>query len=301
MSFFRLDADLEIGAVFEVTGGALKISLKRDIKELTRSHSGRVYDVGQIGSLLKIHLGRKVIFATVRLLRLKTDEEAAALSSQADSSTSDPDSRVLEADLLGEGWLRSSDGRLRFKRGVSNYPLPTQAVHLITKEETEELFRSAEEAKEDGINRHVAIGTYVGATRVNCRADIDKLFGQHCAVLGSTGSGKSSAVAAIVHSLLQHSAQEGAKICPSVILIDPHGEYPAAFDNKAKVYRAYDALGQGENIASNLLLPYWLMSSDEFRSLLIGKTEFEATSQANTVYKALACQVGGSRFGAIGA
>ena len=30
------------------------------------------------------------------------------------------------------------------------------------------------------------------------------------------------------------------------------------------------------------------MSSDEFRSLVIGKTEFEATSQANTVYKALA-------------
>ena len=41
-------------------------------------------------------------------------------------------------------------------------------------------------------------------------------------------------------------------------------------------------------MASNLILPYWLMSGDEFRSLLIGKTEFEATSQANTVYKALA-------------
>ena len=30
------------------------------------------------------------------------------------------------------------------------------------------------------------------------------------------------------------------------------------------------------------------MTSDEFRSLVVGKTEFEATSQANTVYKALA-------------
>ena len=29
------------------------------------------------------------------------------------------------------------------------------------------------------------------------------------------------------------------------------------------------------------------MSSEEFRSLVVGKTEFEATSQANTVYKAL--------------
>ena len=288
MSIFRMDRDLQIGTVFEVTGGALKISLNRDIKELTRSHSGRVYDVGQIGSLLKIHLGRKIIFATVRLLRLETDEEAAALSTQIASSSTSLDRRVLEADLLGEGWLRSSDGRLRFNRGVSNYPLPLQAVHLITKEETEELFRSAEEVKDGDISKHVVIGTYVGATRVDCRADIDKLFGQHCAILGSTGSGKSSAVAAIVHSVLEHAARKGVKSRPCIILIDPHGEYPAAFGEKAKVYRAYDALGQGGIVGSNLVLPYWLMSGDEFRSLLIGKTEFEATSQANTVYKALA-------------
>ena len=266
---------------------ALKIFISRDIKELTRSHHGRVYDVGQIGSLLKIHLGRKIIFATVKLLRLQTDEEASALSSQIEHSPVDPASRILEADLLGEGWYRPTDGRLRFNRGVSNYPLPLQAVHLITKEETEELFRSAEGVRDDGIKKHVTIGTYVGATRVACRADIDKLFGQHCAILGSTGSGKSSAVAAIVHSVLEHTAREGRETRPSIILIDPHGEYANAFGNKAKVYQAYDALGQGGIIRSNLILPYWLMSSDEFRSLLIGKTEVEATSQANTVYKAL--------------
>ena len=209
MSIFRIDPDLEIGTVFEVTGGALKIFISRDIKELTRSHRGRVYDVGQIGSLLKIHLGRKIIFATVKLPRLQTDEEAYALSSQIEHSPVDPASRILEADLLGEGWYRPSDGRLRFNRGVSNYPLPLQAVHLIKKEETEELFRSAEDVRDDGIKKHVTIGTYVGATRVACRADIDKLFGQHCAILGSTGSGKPSAVAAIVHSVLEHTAREG--------------------------------------------------------------------------------------------
>lgn len=56
MSAFLLDADLEIGSVFEVTGSAIKIALKRDITELTRSYSGRVYDVGQIGSIVKCTL-----------------------------------------------------------------------------------------------------------------------------------------------------------------------------------------------------------------------------------------------------
>ena len=75
MMAFSLDADLEIGTVFEVAGNAIKVTLKRDITELTRSHSGRVYDVGQIGSIIKMHLGRRIIFATVKLLRLQSDED----------------------------------------------------------------------------------------------------------------------------------------------------------------------------------------------------------------------------------
>jgi len=287
MTPFSLDRDLEIGTVFEVAGNAIKIALKRDITELTRSHSGRVYDVGQIGSIIKMHLGRRIIFATVRLLRLQSDEEVAALAAPHVKPV-DQDRRVIEADLLGEAWFNSAERQLNFKRGVSTYPLPLQAVHLLTKEETEQLFASAERARDDGPDRHVPIGSYVGATRVACKANIDRLFGHHCAILGSTGSGKSSAVAAVLHSVLEHKCRPEKDTRPCIILIDPHGEYASAFEGKAKIYRAYDALGQNADNVDTLKLPYWLMSSDEFRSLVIGKTEFEATSQANTVYKALA-------------
>lgn len=286
MSEFRINSDLEIGTVFEVAGSAIKISLKRDITELTRSFSGRVYDVGQIGSIVKLHLGRRIIFATVKLLRLQTDEESAALGAP-DRGATNQDKRVIEADLLGEAVFNSSNNSLLFRRGVSTFPLPLQAVHLTTKEEIELLFQSVETARDDGIQSYVPIGSYIGATSVECRANIDRLFGQHCAVLGSTGSGKSSAVAAIIHSVLEHPLRAGADTKPTIILIDPHGEYSSAFGDLAQVYRAYDSLVLGEEGASNLKLPYWLLSSDEFRSLVIGKTEFEATSQANTVYKAL--------------
>lgn len=287
MSAFLLDTDLEIGTVFEVAGSAIKIALRRDITELTRSHCGRVYDVGQIGSIVKMHLGRRILFATVRLLRLQSDEEAAALSPTQGKSF-DQDRRVIEADMLGEAWFNPAQNELSFKGGVSTYPLPLQAVHLITKEETDKPFASAEKASEDGADRLVPIGSYIGATRVSCRANMDKLFGHHCAILGSTGSGKSSAVAAVIHSILEHQCRPEQGVRPCIILIDPHGEYTSAFGNRAKVFRAYDALGNNPDDVSTLKLPYWLMSSDEFRSLVIGKTEFEATSQANTVYKALA-------------
>lgn len=286
MTPYSLDPDLEIGTVFEVAGNSIKLALKRDITELTRSHSGRVYDVGQIGSIVKMHLGRKLLFASVKLLRLQTDEETAAIS-KSQNRPADQDRRVIEADLLGEARFNSAEKKLIFKRGVSTYPLPLQSVHLITKEETEQLFASAEGLSDDGIDCLVPIGTYVGATRVPCRANIDRLFGHHCAILGSTGSGKSSAVAAVLHSVLEHKCRPGVGTRPCIVLVDPHGEYASAFAGKAQVFRAYNALGYGADDSTTLRLPYWLMSSDEFRSLLIGKTEFEATSQANTVYKAL--------------
>lgn len=53
------------------------------------------------------------------------------------------------------------------------------------------------------------------------------------------------------------------------------------------MYRAYDPIGHEQAQGEPIKLPYWLMSADEFRSLAIGKTEFEATSQNNVIYKAL--------------
>lgn len=288
MSVFKIDKDLEVGAVFEVAGGSIKIALQKDISELTRSYGGRVYDVGQIGSILKLHMGRKILLATVRLLRLQTDEEAASLSTASALPHSTPDKRVIEAELLGEASYNAADSKLQFRRGVSTYPLPLQAVHLTTKDEIELIFQSAELSRSQSEGSTVPIGVYVGATKVACRADVDKLFGQHSAILGSTGSGKSSAVASIIHSVLNYAPPGKDTLQPNIILIDPHGEYASAFRSRAQVYCAYDAIGAGAGGASNLSLPYWLMSGDEFRSLLIGKTEFEATSQSNTVYKALA-------------
>ncbi|WP_171233045.1 ATP-binding protein [Ruegeria sp. HKCCA4812] len=287
MTDFAVEPGLEIGTVFEVAGNSIKIALDKRITELTRGYRGRSYSVGQLGSVIKLHVGRKVIFATVSLLRLQSDEEAAAIAASTGSAVSTFDKRVIEADLLGEAWWQPKEEKLDFRRGISTFPLPLQSVFLMTKGETERLYASVESARDDGIDCHVAIGDYVGATRVACRANIDKLFGQHSAILGSTGSGKSGTVASILHSVIAHQPIEGQPSNPRIVIIDPHGEYAAAFGDDASLYRAYDAPNEAAVEHANLKLPFWLMSSDEFRSLIVGKTENEATSQSNIVYKAL--------------
>ncbi len=284
MNSFDLISDLKVGHIVEVSGTTIRVELSGDVTELTRTYEGRVYPIGQIGSIVKIHFGRRLVFGFVTLLRMRSEE----LLEVAKPIPPDADQRLMEVELFAEGMWNAADQKLMFIRGVTTYPLPRQSVHLLTREETTQIYSAAEGPQGDGEHSPlVSFAYYVGADNAICRANVDKMLGMHCAVLGSTGSGKSGAVAALLHSMLEHSSVPGAACHPRILIIDPHGEYSHAFKDRAIVYRAYDPLGNEEGVGVPITLPYWLMSADEFRTLVIGKTEHEATSQSNIIYKAI--------------
>ena len=284
-NLFSPRPELKIGRIVEVSGNALRIELDDNINELVRAVDGQNYSIGQVGSVVKVHFGRKILFAFVRLLRMKSE-----VLEEGDNKPilSSDDSRMLEADLFGQGVWSSSSDRLSFSRGVETYPLPLQNAYLCLNRELESVYKAAEfSARDNEVSPMVPIGNYVGSNSAVCRANIDKLFGHHFAVLGSTGSGKSGTVSSILHSVLEYE-KDGSQLNPKIIMIDPHGEYAKAFGDNAQVFRAYNEASANEASGDMLELPYWLMSSDELRSLIIGKTEFEATSQNNIVYEAVA-------------
>jgi uncharacterized protein len=284
MNRFDFISDLMIGHIVEVSGTSIRVELSGDVTELTRTYEGRVYPIGQIGSIVKVHFGRRLVFGFVTLLRMRSEE----LLEIAKPIPPDADQRLMEVELFAEGVWNATDQKLWFARGVTTYPLPRQSVHLLTRDETSQIYSAAEGQQNAGdYSPLVPFASYVGADNAICRANVDKMLGMHCAVLGSTGSGKSGAVAALLHSMLEHIPEPGMASHPRILIIDPHGEYGHAFKDRAKVYRAYDPLGNEETTGAPIGLPYWLMSADEFRTLVIGKTEQEATSQNNIVYKAI--------------
>ncbi len=265
--------NLAIGKIIEVDGSHIIAELDPKITELSRIYAGESYPIGQFGSILKIHFGRRIIYALVGRLRMKSEYQAE----RGIVPTSSSDERIVEADLLGEGeWiLDTSSGKekwkLFFDRGVSTYPLPQQTIYLTPKSELQFIY-----GKRKG--NVVEIGQHVGAGSTPCFADLNELLGKHTAVLGSTGSGKSATVAAIIHSILERGATlEYEKWNPRIIILDPHGEYGNAFSQHKKL-----STDEG-----TLSLPYWLLNFQETVSLLIGKTEFVATSQSNIVKSAL--------------
>lgn len=284
MNTFDFISDLKIGHIVEVSGTTIRVELSGDVTELTRTYEGRVYPIGQIGSIVKVHFGRRLVFGFVTLLRMRSEE----LLEIAKPIPPDADQRLMEVELFAEGVWNAADQKLRFVRGVTTYPLPRQSVHLLTREETVQIYSAAEGQQNDGeYSPLVPFAHYVSADNAVCRANVDKMLGMHCAVLGSTGSGKSGAVAALLHSMLDHIPEPNTACHPRILVIDPHGEYGHAFKERAIAYRAYDPLGSEETTGSPISLPYWLMSAEEFRLLVIGKTEREATSQNNIIYKAL--------------
>jgi hypothetical protein len=96
----------------------------------------------------------------------------------------------------------------------------------------------------------------------------DKLFGRHLAVLGNTGSGKSCSVAGIIRWSLEATISgtaDGAKAArPNArfIILDPNGEYAAAFEDGTLPARHYAVGGGGGT--KPLTVPGWLWTGQEW-------------------------------------
>jgi hypothetical protein len=262
-------SNLEVGTIIEVDGTRIVAELDPKITELTRVFGGTIYPIGQFGSIVKIHFGARLIFGYVGRLRMKSEyDREKGFAPEAGGSA-----RIIEADLFGEGeWIFDKDEwKLCFERGVTTFPLPQQKVYLTPREELGFIYG-------EGTGPTILLGEHVGSGGTPCYAEMNDLLGKHTAILGSTGAGKSGTVAAILHAILGrgHDAKL-AKWHPQIVILDPHNEYGAAFPKHARLCTD----------EASLCLPYWLLNLQETIGLLIGKTEFVATSQANIVKTAL--------------
>ena len=262
-------SNLEIGAVIEVDGTHIIAELDPKITELARVYGGIIYPIGQFGSIIKIHYGARLIFGYVGRLRMKSEyEREKGLTPESSGSA-----RIIEVDLFGEGeWVFDKDvWRLDFERGVTTFPLPQQKVYLTPRTELGFIYG-------EGTGPVILLGEHVGSGGTPCYAEMNELLGKHTAILGSTGAGKSGTVAALLHAILDRGSDAGHQNWhPQIVVLDPHNEYGAAFPDHVRLCTDENSLG----------LPYWLLNFQETVNLLIGKTEFVATSQANIVKTAI--------------
>ena len=172
--------NLSIGKIIEVDGSRIIAELDPSISDLSRVFAGENYPIGQFGSIIKVHFGRRSIYGLVSRLRMKADYQLEKGLPVASS-----DERIIEADLFGEGeWRRKGEDEftLEFERGVATYPLPQQTIYLTPKSELRFIYGDAKGAV-------IQLGEHVGSGGAPCYAELNELLGKHTAILGSTDEG----------------------------------------------------------------------------------------------------------------
>ena len=225
-----------IGRVRHVLGATVTVALDDDLAGIMPIYRGEIHRVGQIGSLVRIPQGLVDLIATVELVGIA--ELAGPLQP---TESAQRDQRWLQVQLLGE----IDRGTGRFHRGVGTYPGLDDPVHFATPEQLTAIFPEPD-------CEHLRLGRLAAAENVPLCVDSSRFVVRHAAVVGSTGSGKTSAVA----SLLQGFVRGGWQAA-NIVVIDPHGEYGQALANAACVK---SVLAAGE---SGLRLPFWALSANE--------------------------------------
>ena len=231
-----------LGTVAVVSGPSVSVQLAPSVSSGLSIIDGRTYRVGQVGSFVRIPQGYQELFGIV------SDVGSSAIPDGV-GVTGEDTGRWMKIQLVGE-----SVGE-HFGRGTSQYPNIGDSVHITTESGLFRIYGA-------GDSGHITIGSLSSAESIAAKLSLDELVTRHSAVLGSTGSGKSTMVA----SLLQAIA-DGHK-CPSgrILMIDIHGEYASAFSGEATVF----TIEPQENHEQRLLIPYWALGISDILSFLTG-------------------------------
>jgi uncharacterized protein len=152
---------------------------------------------------------------------------------------------VGRIDLMGE-IVAEKSGERRFQAGVAAYPKLGSAVIGAGSDELRVIFGLASPST-------IEVGCLRQDASIAAAVDVEELVRKHFAIVGSTGSGKSSALALILRKIM---AAHGDL---RMLLIDAHNEYAECFDGRAEVFGP-----------ANLKLPFWLFSFDELAQIFFG-------------------------------
>ncbi|MER9548339.1 ATP-binding protein [Mesorhizobium sp. M0322] len=240
-----------LGHVGSVAGATISVRQFEGVASGIAIIGGRSYRVGQVGSFVRIPQGYHDLYAII-------SEVGASATPAAFTDAHDRGERWLTVQLVGEIVEAS------FERGISQYPNVNDEVHLVTEDDLSKIY-GAEFAGQ------IVVGRLANAESIPVRLDLDKLVTRHSAVLGSTGSGKSTTVA----SLLRAISMPGGAGFPSarILLLDIHGEYARALGDNAEIFRIAPAEGE-----KPLVIPFWALRPGDMINFLCGKMDDRSTT-----------------------
>lgn len=235
-----------IGTVQDVMGASVTVELGSEtVTGLSFVH-GEGYRIGQVGSFVRIPLGFVDLYGVVSQVgagAAPTNEEKEKIYGN----------RWIKVQMVGESRRGGA-----FERGISQHPTIDDRVHIVTEKDLRAIYGSGDPWD------YVSVGHLASAESIPSLININKLITRHSAVVGTTGSGKSTTVAGLLNSLSDPERYPSARI----ILFDIHGEYAKALRDRSSVLRVSADASKGQK---GLYVPFWALSFDELAALAFGE------------------------------
>jgi len=236
-----------LGHVSAVSGSTITVKLAESLSSGLAMIDGHTYRVGQVGSFVRIPMGYQDLYGVVAEIGAAAAPQPVVVADVDGRDTG----RWMRVELAGEA---TGD---HFERGLSQHPNVDDAVHLVTQKDLRRIYGSAEEDQ-------IEIGTLSSAENIVVRLSLDALVTRHSAIVGSTGSGKSTTVASLLRSVVR-TAENVAASGARILLLDVHGEYSAALGDLAKTFSASPSPGE-----EPLFVPYWALEAGELLDFVAG-------------------------------
>lgn len=235
-----------IGAVQDVHGATITVELSDETVTGLGFVHGEGYRVGQVGSFVRIPLGFVDLYGVV-------SQVGAGAAPESEQEIKVYGNRWVKVQMVGEGQRGG-----RFDRGISQHPTIDDRVHIVTEADLKAIYGSGDPQD------YVSVGHLASAESIPSLININKLVTRHSAVVGTTGSGKSTTVAGLLNAL------SDVKLYPSarILVFDIHGEYAKALSDKAVVFRVDSNSAKGQK---EFFVPFWALSFDELVALAFGK------------------------------
>ncbi|KGO85975.1 Bipolar DNA helicase [Flavobacterium rivuli WB 3.3-2 = DSM 21788] len=207
-----------------------------------------------IGSYIKIpykNINTKYVVGIIENYNIKDKNFTESNGGKEDTPTSDP-SFVLEVKLIGT--ISKNGINDIFERGGHGIPLPpNNGIELLNEGELNNIYSG-----KISPNNKFCFSKLVQNIQIDVPVNGNKFFNKHFAIVGSTGSGKSHTVAKILQEAINAKAGDFKGLNNShVVIFDIHGEYKTAFPSANYID------------INNLILPYWLLNSEELEELFI--------------------------------
>ena len=234
-----------LGSVEDVNGASVSVKLSDSTPGGLLFVNGEAYRVGQVGGFVRIPSGYVDLYGVISQVGAGAAPGPPELAPQFGN-------RWLRVELVGQGRRGT-----KFERGIAQYPSIGDSVHVVTESDLKTVYAPGDE---DG---YVAVGRVASAESIRAYLDLNRLVSRHSAVVGSTGSGKSNAVANILGAVSNPDRFKSAR----VVLFDLHGEYAKAFGDQARVFRVGANAEAGER---ELHVPFWALTAEEFISIAMG-------------------------------